>query len=42
MCRYDPKRFVLPVKEVASKHPLAQGKDTKDLIAYLQKCERLT
>ena len=42
LCRYDPKRFVVPVKEVAATHALAKGKDTKDLILFLQKCERLT
>ena len=42
LCRYDPKRFVVPVKEVAASHTLAKGKDTKDLILFLQKCERLT
>jgi type 1 fimbria pilin len=33
---------VVPVKEVAATHALAKGKDTKDLILFLQKCERLT
>jgi hypothetical protein len=42
LCRFEPKRFVVPVKEMAASHPLAKGKDTKNLIEYLQKCERLT
>lgn len=42
LCRYDPKRFVVPVKEVKERNILAMGKDTKDLILFLQKCERLT
>jgi len=35
LCRYEPKRFVVAVKEVAASHPLAKGKQTQDLIAYL-------
>ena len=42
LCRYEPKRFVVSVKEVAESHPLAKEKDTKDLIRVLQKSERLT
>jgi len=35
LCRYEPKRFVVSVKEVAQNHPLAKEKDTKDLFKYL-------
>ena len=42
LCRYDPKSFISTVKQTADTHPLCKDKNTKDLIAYLQKCEQLT
>jgi hypothetical protein len=35
LCRYEPKRYVTAVKEISATHPLAKGKDTKDLIMFL-------
>jgi hypothetical protein len=42
LCRYDPKSFISAVKECAATHELCKDKNTKDLIAYLQKAERIT
>lgn len=42
LCRYDPKSFISAVKECAATHELCKDKNTKDLIAYLQKAERLS
>ena len=41
LCRFEPKRFIYHVKDVAKNHELAKNKDTKDLIKVLQQNERL-
>lgn len=42
LCRHNPKSFVPAVRHCADTHELAKGKNTKDLIAYLNKCAPLT
>ena len=41
LCRNDPRSFTIAVNNVADKHPKCKNKEVKELITFLNACERL-